>query len=230
MKKIFFLPLMIMLIFLKTAVGQEIDLTVNINTEQVPTGFRDYLNDFGDRVKSYINDYRWTSEDYLGEKIKCTMTFYFTAGSADNKYSAQVFIGTQRPVYKSKSGTIILRLLDDKWDFIYVKSQPLYHNESQFDPLASFLDFYAYMILGYDAETFSMEGGTPYFQKAADIVNRAISSAFTRGWTRQGSAFTRQALVEDLLNAKYTEYQKSIFHLSFSRPRFNIYKFKPGVG
>ena len=55
-------------------------------------------------------------------------------------------------------------------------------NPNSFDSnLISSLAFYANMIIGLDADTFSASGGTKYFQKAQEIVNTAQQSNY-KGW------------------------------------------------
>jgi hypothetical protein len=60
------------------------------------------------------------------------------------------------------------------------------------------LAFYAYMILGYDYDSFSLEGGSPYFIKAQQIVNNAQNAA-EPGWKASESNKNRFALVDNAL-------------------------------
>ncbi len=201
-------------LFSSRVVAQELEFDVNVDIQQVPAANKDYLAHFADDLKKYLNEYRWTTEDYMGEKIRCTMSIFFLSGSPDSRYSARVFIGSQRPVYRSNKGTLTLRVIDANWEFSYVPGQAFYHNESQFDPLLSFLDFYAYLIIGYDADTFAELGGTPYFQKAADIAARGASEN-SKGWPKGGTSYNRQQIVEDLLNSKYAPIRKAYFIYHF---------------
>ena len=196
------------------ALAQEIEFDVTIDVQQLPAANKEYLSNFAEDIKKYLNNFRWTSEDYLGEKIRCTMMVYFLSGSPDNRYSARVFIGSQRPVYRSNKGSLTLRVIDDKWDFSFIPGQAFYHNESQFDPLLSFLDFYAYLVIGYDADTFTELGGTQYFQKASDIAVRGVSES-SRGWQKGGSGYTRQQIADDLLNSKYAPIRKAYYIYHF---------------
>ncbi len=117
-------------------------------------------------------------------------------------------------MYQSNKGTLVLRILDPNWEFTYVRGQALYHHEFQYDPLTSFLDYYAYMVLGFDADTYTEMGGTPYFQKASEIVNRAVQSGSNKGWPKSGTAYSRQQLVEDLLNTRFAPLRRAdyIYH------------------
>src|SRR5262249_37319499 len=139
--------------------------------------------------KQYLNSVRWTREDFKGDKIKCAMQISFLqTSSSENHYSAKAFFGAQRPIYRSQRNSAILRIIDDQWDFTYVRGQSLTRDDYRFDPLISFLDFYSYIILGFDFDTGDFgyskaEAGSPYFQKALEIINRARSTGGAgSGW------------------------------------------------
>ncbi len=186
--------------------SQELNCDVTINIEQIPSASRDYLRDFERLVEEYLNTYRWTNEDMGGEKIECTMNIFFLS-AGDNRYTAQVFIGSTRPVYhgedKTERETIILRLLDERWDFEFSPNRPLYHDDFQFDPLADFLDFYAYLIIGFDLETYMEHSGTPYFQKALNICNQAAGTPFSQEWQAQSVNYSRFSMADELTNLMY---------------------------
>jgi hypothetical protein len=194
-----------------TLLAQELNCNVTINVEKIPSSARDYLRDFETLVEDYLNSHRWTNEDFGGERIQCSMNIFFLSASSDNRYSAQVFIGSSRPVYhgneRTDRETIILRLLDERWEFEFTPNRPLYHDEFQFDPLADFLDFYAYVILGFDLESYVELSGSPYFQKALNICNQAAGTPFGREWQTQSVTYSRFSLVDELTNLKYQPFR-----------------------
>ena len=56
------------------------------------------------------------------------------------------------------------------------------HDELTFEALTGFIDYYAYMMLGYDFDSFAELGGSDYFAKAQDVVDLAQSSNAI-GWS-----------------------------------------------
>jgi len=198
------------------SLAQELECEVTVNFESIPTTHKDFLADFAREVKAYINSYKWTTEDLEGDKIKCSMNILFTSVTGGNRYSARIFVGSQRAIWQGDGKTTaVIRILDDKWDFIYEKNQPLYHNEYRFDPLASLLDFYAYVIIGYDFDTHEPLSGTPYFQKASNIVSLGQSTAFARGWTRSTASYSRAGLIEELLSSRYAPLRQALYRYHF---------------
>jgi hypothetical protein len=208
------------------AFTQEIECNLNLDLQALTTSeARENINDFGAQLKDYINSYRWTSEDYGTEKVKCSITISFQGVNGNNHYIAQVIVGSQRPVLNSDHNTPVIRLRDDNWEFDYIHNQSLQHITSRFDPLLSFIDYYMYLILGYDADTYTLSGGTPYFQKAQDIVNMARGAGATSpGWEqKQQTLYSRAQLVDELLNPKFHDFRKAVFYYHY-RGLDSLYK------
>ncbi|HYQ86017.1 MAG TPA: DUF4835 family protein [Bacteroidota bacterium] len=194
--------------------SQEIDCDVKItNKEALTAQAREALADFLPQVTQYINSYRWTREDLANLKIKCTIDISFQGSPRDNHYSVQAFIGSQRPIFRLDRNTAVVRILDDSWEFDYVRSQPFIHNEGRYDPLLSVLDFYMYLILGYDFETYKAGDGTPYFQKALDIANLSRAGV---GWDNPSPAvYSRGQLIDELMNVKFRDFRNALYRYHF---------------
>jgi len=214
----FEIPFVVFVLFAPSRlVGQELDCDVTVNYESVPSTNKEYLIDFVREVRTYMNSYKWTNEDLEGEKIKCSLSIFFTSASGATGYSAQVFVGSQRLIYQGDGKmTAVFRIKDDMWDFVYEKNQPLYHNEYRFDPLASVLDFYAYVIIGFDFDSHEPLSGTPFFQKASNIVSLGASTNFSRGWTKSTGTYTRVGLIEELLNSRYAPLRQGLHDYHFN--------------
>jgi len=199
--------------------AQELQCDVTIDVDKLPSSARDNLRDFEASVEQYMNTYIWTDEDMGGEKIPCAIQIQFISSTSDYRFSAQAFVGSRRPVYVgndvSERETIILRLLDERWEFEYTPNRPLYHDEFQFDPIADFLDYYAYLIIGFDFETYTEFSGMPLFQKALNICNQASSSGFSKGWGQQSGVFSRFGFVDELMDLKNQSFRTAFFQYHF---------------
>jgi hypothetical protein len=213
------LSILLVPFLLSVSSAQELDCEVTVNLERIPSAVRDNLRSFADDVRRYVNDTRWTTEDLGGERIKCTINIFFQSGPQEGRYTAQAFIGSQRPVYigndKSDRASQIIRVLDDRWEFTYVPNQRMLQDDFQFDALTDFLDYYAYLIIGLDLETYTELSGTRYFHKAQNICSQAMSTAFGKDWQQTGATYSRSGLVDELLNAKYQPFRFSFFSYHF---------------
>ena len=68
--------------------------------------------------------------------------------------------------------------------------------------LTSVLAYYAYIAIAMDYDTYSPNGGTPYYQKAQQIVNNA-QNAVEVGWKAFEGTKNRYWLVENAMNVQF---------------------------
>ena len=196
-------------LLLQCSSAQEIQCKVTANLDALNGESKENLADFASNLEQYINSYRWTSEDLGGEKISCALNIQFQASPKDGRYTVQAFVGSQRKIYKSDRSTALMRILDDKWQFDYLRNQPLTHTEGRFDPLTSFIDYYINMIIGYDFDSYRAGDGTPYFQRAADIVGKGRNGG--SGWdVATTTAFSRSQFTDEILNPQFREFREAV--------------------
>jgi hypothetical protein len=197
------------------AAAQELNCAVTVNTDNLQSDQQVYVANFGSDVEEYLNSNSWTNEESGGEKIDCSLTIYFLSGTGDGQYSTRIVVISQRPIYvgSDESGrqTQVMRIADEKWNFHYVPGQPMIKDESVFDPLTDVLDFYAHLIVGMDAETYSELSGSGDFQKASDICDQAAATSSADDWQSAEGVYSRSRYVGELMS---TEYQQ--FRLAFT--------------
>lgn len=203
------------LTFSALASSQELNCEITVNVDNVASAQRDFLRNFEADVRKYINNNRFTDEDLSGEKIDCSLSIFFLPATGENRYAAQVVVVSQRPLYnnneKSGKNTQVIRILDERWEFGYVPNQPMNKDEYRFEPLASFLDFYANLIVGLDLETYIEGSGSRCFQRALNICNQAVASAYANGWQAPAGSYSRFGYIDELMNLKYKSYREA-FH------------------
>jgi len=207
MNKIFFL----VIICTSVCCPQELNCRVEVNYENLPVNNRELLTDFASVIESYMNTTHFTNENWDGLKIDCSLSIFFLSAATDIDYTAQIVVVSQRPIYKSTNNSQMVTINDGQWAFQYQKGQALYANQTTFEPLSSFLDFYANIIIGFDWDTWEEFGGTKYFQRAQDIVNLGASSSNAQGWQSSSSSYNRWGLVNDIFAEKYSKFRSSIF-------------------
>ncbi len=222
--------LKISLIFLfclsiKLTNSQELDPLVDVDLSKLNVDVRDRLSNFQNEVTNYLTKTRFTDENIVNDqrnkpyKIKCNFSFFFNSASGTDGYNAQVVISIQRNIFRTANFTPLFRIKDDSWDFNYIKGQAFYHDELKFSNLTSFLDYYAYLIVGLDDDSWEVELGNKRFQKAQDVVNLALSngSSAGSGWTDNSSLKpSRSAYPLELLNSKYDSYRQGVWMYHFA--------------
>jgi hypothetical protein len=191
--------------------SQELNCTVTVNFEGLSVENRERLLDFAGVVESYMNTTQFTGNTWKGQKIDCALTVFFTGVSGDNDYSAQVVVVSTRPIFKSTRQSPMLTINDPSWSFRYVPNQSLYSNQTVFDPLTTFCDFYANLIIGYDWDTWAELGGTPFFNKASNLINLSLGSPYNKGWEQSSASYSRWGFCQDLLNDKYRPFREAFY-------------------
>lgn len=221
MKKINVIPLVVILSCLVPSllVSQELNCTVTINMESIQSAQRGYLRSFSQDVEHYMNNTRFSNEDLDGEKIQCSLDIFFTSATSDNHYQAQVAVSSQRPIYvgdvKSDRTSLVIRILDNNWSFTYTPNQRMNHDEMVFDPFTGFLDFYAYLIIGYDLETYVPMSGAPCFQKALNTVQMASNSSVAKDWQPSSASYSKYGISDELSNVKYNAFRTAFNNYHF---------------
>jgi hypothetical protein len=203
--------LLILLLIPTYLFSQELNCNVIVNFQNVPVNNRELLADFKNVVENYMNSTRFTNLNWDGDKIDCSLNIFFTSAGSDISYNAQIVVVSQRPVFQSTRKSALITINDGEWSFNYQVGQSMYANFDAFDPLTSLLDFYALVIIGFDMDTWEEFGGTPYFNKAFDIVNLASNSNNKTGWQPSSKLYSRWGLVSDAMNEKYAAFRSDIF-------------------
>ena len=196
--------------------GQELAAKVKVNYEQLPNASKERLKNFAREVENYLSSNRFTSIPWEQEdRINCTFNIFFIAGS-NNKYSAQVVITSQRPVYESNRVSLMLRIQDSEWGFFYEENQALYHNQTDFDALTSFLDFYANVIIGYDLDSYEPLGGSRQFERAYEIAVLGASSANPGAWQLKSSSYNKRSFIDEISDAKFNQFRREFFNYHYN--------------
>lgn len=209
MHRIFFL----LLLLPWTTFGQELNCNVTINVgPRVQTTDRTVFSAMKTAIEQFVNQRKWTPDAYRPhEKIECSLLININEMPSIGVFSAQVQIQSARPVFNTNYKTLLLNFADRDWEFEYIESQPLEYNDNSFTSnLTSILAFYSYLIIGFDHDSFSELGGTPYFQRALTVVNNSQSTG-RPGWQALGSNRNRYWIVENLLNPQYVDVRRTIY-------------------
>ena len=163
----------------------------------------------------YINfGYNWTN-DKFEQHEQIDVSFLLTLNSkSGNNFSGKLQITSQRPVFNSDYKSLLMSYIDKNVTFKYIRNSPIQYFEGQHvDNLADILAYYIYIILGYDYDSFSMEGGTPYFNKADQILS-ICQSASEPGWKAPDGdgSNNRFWLIQNALQPQFSSLRKSFYN------------------
>jgi len=210
------LVLFVSLTVVSAALSQELACSVSVNADNVPSAQRDYLKNFKSDIEHYLNSTRFSSEE-VENKITCAFDVFFkSSNSSNNQYTAQVYITSTRLIFEGNIKTDrvsqMIRILDESWDFTYTPNQRIILDDFIVDPFTDFLNYYAYIIIGFDAESFIPMSGSKYFQKALNICHREgnLSNTTSKAWQSTSSNYNRYGLADEISSPTYDSFHTAM--------------------
>lgn len=197
--------------------AQEIDATVTVNSDQLSPAARQEIVAFGDDLQRYINDTRWTGSPWEGEKIKVTFSVIFTGYNGSN-YSARLVVGSQRNINSSEKLSPMVKIMDEAWNFQYVRSQPFIQDQTRYDPLTGLIDFYVYIAIGLDLDSYANLGGASTYEKAWTLAQRAQVRNDVDGWSTQVSpgTYSRYELIRELTESRFAPLRRFLYDYHYN--------------
>ncbi len=208
------LTVMLLLLTVKAATAQELYCNVQVSAQKIQGSNREIFQSMQRDIYEFMNSMVWTDNVFsFSERIECNLLF-----NLDDQLSADEFRGTlqvqlSRPVFNTTYESTVLNFIDNNIQFRYVEFQPLEFNpNSHTSNLVSVLAYYAYLIIGMDFDTFSAEGGTPYYQVAEKIVTNA-QNAPEPGWKPYDGSRNKNRywLVKNILDKEYSGVRQFVY-------------------
>lgn len=196
--------------------AQELNCTVSVNADKIQGSNTSMFTTLQQAVSEFVNNRRWTDMTYATqERIECTMNFVINSVN-DNVVSAVLQVQSRRPVFNTSYNSPILNFRDENFTFTYTEFEQLEYQDNVFTGnLTSMLAYYIYLIIGYDMDTYTRYGGTPYFQMAENIVSNAqgasLEDAEAAGWKSFSDMRNRYALINNLMDEAFKKYRSFLY-------------------
>jgi hypothetical protein len=197
-----FIYLLLFFATLSKSFGQELICNVQVLSPMVQLSDKRIFTTLETAIREFMNSTRWTTDNFeRDERIECNFTFNITSYAQPDDFRGTLTVQSRRPVFNTNYGSMLFNHMDNDVQFKYLEFQPLEFNENVFvSNLTAILGYYAYLLLGLDYDSFSPEGGTPFFLKAQQVVNSA-QSASEKGWKpTEMPPRNRYWYIENLLN------------------------------
>lgn len=175
--------------------AQELNCAVTINSDQIQGTNKQVFETLQNAVSDYLNTTVFTNAKYAAnEKIECRL-FLTVKEYKNDTFTGDIQIQSLRPVYNSSYTTTLINFKDTKVEFTYAENEPLVYSVNNMESqLTAILNFYAYLILAVDSDSFAPHGGDPYFERLAQIVQMA-QSAGESGWKAFEDTKNRSAVL-----------------------------------
>jgi len=205
------LQIFVILFTLMHVNAQELDCSITVNADKIPGSNKQIFTTLENSLNEFVNQKRWTNFNYKPqERINCNFTITILEQSGSD-FKGHIQIQSSRPIYNSSYLTPVFNFKDNNFSFQYAEFEPLQFNENQFESnLVSVISFYVYSILGFDGDTFSLNGGTPHFKQAQNILVQAQQSGFV-GWNQNDGNGTRFTLIDNILSPTYNLFRNTLY-------------------
>lgn len=200
------LAVLLLVCLLSPLRGQELRCNVQVVSQQIQGTNKQVFQTLQNAIYEFMNNRVWTNNVFtMEERIECNLMFNITEQMSADEFKGTLTVQARRPVFNTNYNTTTLNFVDNDIHFRYVEFSPLeFDLNSHTSNLTSILAFYAYFIIGLDYDTFSLLGGTPYFNNAERIVLNA-QNAPEGGWKALDDVAhkCRYWLVKDMIDTEY---------------------------
>lgn len=194
--------------------SQELNCNVQVSAQMIQGSNREIFTNMQRDIYDFINNTVWTNHVFsYAERLDCNMLINLTDQISGDEFKGTIQIQLRRPAFNTTYNSTMLNFVDNNFQFQYVEFQTM-----QFDPttyrsnLISVLAYYVYIILGVDYDSYSLLGGTEFYQMAEKIVNNA-QNAPEPGWKPYDGSRNRNRywLVKNILNKEYEGVRQFIY-------------------
>lgn len=184
--------------------AQDLNARVQILSPQVQHTNKRVLEVLEKAVSDFLNNRSWSNNQMQPqERIDCSFVITINAWDGSSNFTAQAQIISTRPVFNTSYNSPVLSMSDNNFNFSYQEGQLLDYSDQQYmNNLTSLLAYYAYIMVGLDADTFSPNSGTPFYNAAQTIVNYSQNTGF-EGWRSMEGMNNRYWLANNLLDGRY---------------------------
>ena len=218
----------LMLVTISTLQAQEFQCSVSINSTQISsTGNQERYNELRQKLYTFVHDRKWCQYNLKqNERIECSITINLTKASGD-EYEGTATLVLQRPVYKASYKTTLMSFQDKKVKFRYADGDPLEYDEnSALSELTSLIAYYLNLFIAVELDSFSQNGGDPYFTKCQNIVNLNLKET---GWNvAESGQNNRYWISENFTNSTYSKIHD--FYYQYHRLGLDVMYETPDAG
>lgn len=190
--------------------AQELNAKIKVNHSQVQGTDASVFKDLEDNLMRFVNQRQWTNLQFRkNERIACTFNITVTKyDQSSNRFTAKCLVQSSRPVYGSTYSSTLYSNTDNDFNFDYAQFDQLeYSDENVDNQLTALFAYYAYLIIGMDLDSFSLNGGQDVLQRCMNLVNNAQNLSFT-GWKSFDNDRNRFAIINDYLDGGLASFRK----------------------
>lgn len=182
--------------------AQELNVRITINHSQIQGTDNAVFDELTQTLTQFVNDRQWTNLQFQkNERINCSFNITVTKyDKSSNLFTCKALIQASRTAYNSSYTTTIFSNQDNDFNFEYAQFDQLQFNEEQVDnQLTALFAYYAYLIIGFNLDTYAPMGGEDVLQRCMNLANNSQNLNYT-GWKAFDNDRNRFAIINDYLD------------------------------
>ena len=160
-----------LLFFLSCIYCQFYKVDVTLEYNQLDYNYhskKNILEDLDDKIKDYFLQNNFSPEyDFIEVELKMHMVVE-TIDDENNLIKSYLLISNNKDQYYFSKGL----------DFTYNKTQTLIFNPYSFEGIESILNYFAFLFIGYELDTWGYNLGNTYYNKSFEISSASNNSSF----------------------------------------------------
>ncbi len=201
--------------------AQELNCKVIVLGDQIQGTDPKVFKTMEQSITEFINTRHWGQSEFLQkERIECVFTIILTKTieGIEGGYTGKISMQASRPIYGTTYTSSLVNYVDNDFAIKYTQYQAIEFNDNRIvgsDALSSNLSaiiaFYCYVIIGLDFDSFSLKGGTEYFDRAMNISNNAPENIAISGWKGTEKQKNRFWLIDQIENNRFVN-MRDVFY------------------
>lgn len=194
------------------AEAQEFNCRVSVIAPKIQSTPKRVFESMETSISELMNTRRWTALNFSPqERIDCNLLLTINEQSSADRFKGTLQVIYSRPVYGSDYLSPVMDILDNDVVFTFLENTKIEYSTERFsDNLSSVIAFYAYYILGVDADTFSPMGGSDLYSQAQNVVNKA-QNATEPGWKAFEGQKNRYWLIDNQLQGVFRPLRQFLY-------------------
>ena len=207
--------IVIFLLITNSLKSQDILANVVVNSDLISQTNKSIFNNLQKEISNLINTRSWSGKNLANnEKLKINLLINVLSFS-DNKFLANFEFQSMRPVLNSTFQTPVFNYVDTNFEFTFEEYQTLYFVENKFESnLVSSISFFMFVISGLDNDSFILNSGDKFYDKAQEIMNLASQSSSPRSWqpSSNNGRLNKFWLIENLNSQNAAEFKDLLYN------------------
>jgi len=214
--------------------SQEINCKIKIMSDRIQNVDKQIFTNIESNIRDFINQRKWTNDEFQAEeRIDMNILINLLTKTEDDIYAATFSIQTSRPVYNTSYTSSLVNHVDkdvvfklNQFTQIQFDENRISGNDAMTSNLSALIAYYVYISLGLDYDSYKLNGGTVYYNKALNIVNNAPEEGKSiSGWKAIEGTKNRYWIIDQLLNPRFAGLRSYLY--TYHREGFDLLSTKP---